>query len=359
MVKTVAKKTQPLCYLPNGQLACYRYGVIYLYDNLQVVARYPIFKTIKEQLLSRSRLLSRLLRIGIRSAIALGDNVIMLSIANRIYEYDFAKEELSNGFDIGGNVRPLVFTEIRSIAGFTDGVVFGGYFHNSEKTPVHIYRRGSRDEWSIVYTFPEGTINHIHNIVCDGYRNCVWIFTGDFDDSAAIWKASDDFNSVECVMRGSQQYRACAAYVLPDSVIYATDTPFADNYVYQISFYDNQLINKPIFPIAGSCIYSCKWKDKYVFSTTVEPDGRKETSLKLLIDRRRGEGIKDEYVHLYIVDCNLRYKEVYKLKKDCMPFVFKFGCFIFPQGVNNNELLVFQPMATSKFDMDLLAITNY
>ena len=112
---------------------------------------------------------------------------------------------------------------------------------------------------------------------------------------------------------------------------------------------------KEIFNIHGSCIYGGKWRDRFVFSSTVEGDGRNMTRRELFFTRKRGAGIKDDYVHMYIGNLEEGFKEIYKEKKDCMPFyTFQFGVFKFPAGVNNSDTLYFQPIATQKNDLRML-----
>lgn len=116
---------------------------------------------------------------------------------------------------------------------------------------------------------------------------------------------------------------------------------------------------KTIAPIDGSCIYGCQWKDKYVFSTTVEGDGRNTSRMEFYFGRKRGIGIKDEYVHMYSGNLQDGFKEIYKEKKDCMPYyTFQFGVFKFPYGVNNTETLYFQPVATKINDLRLMSLRD-
>ena len=113
---------------------------------------------------------------------------------------------------------------------------------------------------------------------------------------------------------------------------------------------------REILPIAGSNIYGCQWKDQYVFSTTVEGDGRNTPKMEFLFGRKRGAGIKDDYVHIYMGNLKDGFREIYKGKKDCMPYyTFQFGVFKFPAGVNCSDILYFQPVATKNNDQDLMA----
>ncbi len=348
--------TSPICFFPNGNLVCYRYGMLYVLEEGKIVGKYRLFSSFEERVLAKSKLYYRLKRLGIRTAIALDDDNILISVKNVLYEYCFSKNSLSKGYTLPVGIRPLIFTNVKELKGFADGVVFGGYLGNSMKKPVNIYRRVSTNDWEVVHTFAQGEINHIHNIVADKYRECLWVFTGDFDDAAAIWKVSDDFNKVEKICGGNQKYRACVVFPIKEGLLYATDTPFANNHIYVWNVHTLQL--RSIGEIAGSCIYGCKWKNQYVLSSTVEPDGRNQSLKGLLFNRKRGSGIKDDSVHLYCGDCENGFREIYSAKKDYLPFIFQFGVFKFPNGVNNSDTLYFQPIATKKNDVALMDIKN-
>lgn len=354
-LKVVSQNLSPLCFFPNGGLLCYRNGNLIRLNNGEVEKCYPVFYLFKERWLSRYRKVVRLLRLGIRSAIAIDDNHVLLSIGNMLYEYDFSICKLSSGYFIGKGIRPLVFTSVLGIVGFDDGIYFGGYLGNKNKEIVNVYKRIGTDQWIVVYTFFQGIINHVHNIVADPYRCCLWIFTGDFDSAAAIWKVEDNFRKVERVLCNNQKYRACVVFVLPEGLLYATDAPFTDNYVYLLNI-ETLEVEKKLF-LSGSCIYGCQWKDKYVFSSTVEGDGRNMSLMEFLFSRTRGAGIKDDCVHLYIGDLEEGFMEIYQERKDHMPFyTFQFGVFKFPNGINEGMTLYFQPIATKKNDLSLMAL---
>lgn len=346
----------PLSFLPSGKLVCFKQGNILLFDKQNVLLRYPIPISVKEKLLSKFRYIFRLLRMGIRTAEAIDENHMVFSISNKLYEIDFSNGTVSSGYYCGDGIRPLIFSSVQNIDGVDDGIYFGGYLVNIDKKPVNIYHRIAVDQWEIVYTFPQGAINHVHNIVPDPYRQCLWVFTGDFDEASAIWKVTDNFKKVERVACNDQKYRGCVVYALPEGLLYATDAPFADNYIYLLN--TDTIETKEIFPIDGSCIYGCKWKDKYVFSTTVEGDGRDMSRWEFLFTRKRGAGIKDNYVHMYMGNLQEGFKEIYKEQKDMMPYyTFQFGVFKFPMRVNNSDTLYFQPVATKKHDLDLMVLS--
>ncbi len=355
-MKSLACRTTPLCFLSQNRLLCYKKGELLILQDGDKKKSIPIRISKKERVLGGCRIMSRLLRFGVRAAEVIDDNYVVLSIGNKIHELNVENGEITKGWFCGEGVRPLVFTTVNSIENIENGIYFGGYLGNMSKKPVNIYHRTGVDKWGVVYTFPQGAINHVHNIVTDPYRNCLWIFTGDFDEASAIWKVTDNFKKVERVVCNDQKYRGCVVYALPEGLLYANDAPFQNDYIYLMNTETYEV--KVVFPIHGSCIYGCQWKDKYVFSSTVEGDGRNMSRREFYFGRKRGAGIKDNYVHMYMGNLQEGFKELYKEKKDCMPFyTFQFGVFKFPYGVNNTDTLYFQPVATQKNDLKLMTFS--
>ncbi len=354
MIDKIKRHTTPLCFMSDGRLVCYRYGDIIVLDKGKEHKRFPVQTSKKERILGRFKLASRLLRLGIRAAEAIDSSTILLSVGNMIHELNIDTGILSKGYFCGEGIRPLIFTMVKGVDGIGDGIYFGAYLGNMTKKPVNVYHRVGVDQWVVVYTFPQGAINHVHNIVADPYRQCLWIFTGDFDEASAIWKVMDNFKTVERVVCNDQKYRGCVVFTLPEGLLYATDAPFSDDYIYLMNTDTYEV--KEVFPIHGSCIYGCQWRDKYVFSSTVEGDGRNMSRWELFFGRKRGAGIKDNYVHMYMGNMKEGFKEIYKLKKDCLPFyTFQFGVFKFPYGVNSTDTLYYQPIATKTYDLDLIS----
>ena len=353
----IGNNLSPICFLPSGRLVVYHHGDLRIFENGEVIKTLHVFRDWKERILGRSRYLYRMLRLGVRAAWVLNEDNVLLSKGNTIYELNLKTNNLSSGFFCGVGVRPLVFTKVERISSVDSGIYFGGYLGNSEKEPVSVYKRVGQDKWDVVYTFPRGAINHVHAIVNDPYRDCLWIFTGDFDEASAIWRVTDNFQKVERVCCGNQKYRGCVVFAVPEGLLYATDTPFEDDYIYLMDL--NNYDVRVIAPIDGSCIYGCKWNDNYVFSSTVEGDGRNTSRLEFLFSSKRGAGIKDEYVHMYCGNLGEGFREIFKEKKDIMPYyTFQFGVFKFPYGENDSDTLYFQPVATKKNDLSLLAINN-
>lgn len=347
------RRTIPVCFLPSGSLVCYSKGSFLFFKNGIKYRSIKLEMSCAEKIKSSNNLFSRFFRVGVRAAEGLDEQSLIFSQGNMIYELNIETEKVSRGFFCGHGIRPLSFTSVIGINNINDGVYFGGYLDNPQKKSVNIYKRIGPDEWIVVYTFPQGSINHVHNIIPDRYRQCLWIFTGDFDDSAAIWKASDDFHNVVRVASNDQKFRSCVAFALPEGLLYATDTPFDQNHLFLMNTDNGNL--EVLRDIDGSCIYGCKWNNDYVFSSTVEPDGRNTNILKVLTSRKRGGGIKDDFVHMYCGNLDTGFLEIYKEKKDSFPYAaFQFGTFKFPYGENLTDTLYFQPIATVENDLKML-----
>jgi hypothetical protein len=353
------KRISPVLFLDDGKLLGYKNGSIYYFDCIlfRALNKKLLFTNLKEYILYRLPMIRRLFRLGIRTSIQINNEIVLLFLNKKIYELNIITNKVSNGYEPETGVRPLYFSNIdNDIKGFNSQVVFGGYLSNSTKKEVHIYKRVGVDSWDVVFTFDKGEINHIHNIIPDKYNDCVWIFTGDFDKSAAIWKVTDNFKNVERVVSNSQIYRGCIGFPTKEGLIYATDAPFHDNTIRILKQKGNNWVSEKICDIDGSSIYGCKYKDKFVFSTTVEPDGRGSSLLKSMFYQKRGVGIKDNFTHIYIGNYEKNFKDIFKLEKDIWPFIFQFGTIKFPSGENNTDYLVFEPVATKKYDQKLVKL---
>src|SRR5262249_48335410 len=106
-------------------------------------------------------------------------------------------------------------------------IFWGEYFDNRQRDEVHVYVSTDRgSNWEVAYTFPRGSIRHVHNIVYDECENCLWVLTGDEGSECRILRASCDFMNIDVVLAGNQQARAAALVPLRDAVYFASDSPF-------------------------------------------------------------------------------------------------------------------------------------
>ena len=213
---------------------------------------------------------------------------------------------------------------------------FGEYFQNKGKQAVNIY--GSEDDgqtWHIVYTFPEGNINHIHGLFFDKYTNRIWVATGDRENECIIGYTEDEFKNFVEVFRGSQEYRTCQLFFYKDFIVFGTDTQYQQNIIKK---FDRKTLEiTELQKVQGSVIKGGQVGDVAFISTTVEPS----------------DVNTDKWAHLWVTKDGLHWEEKYKAKKDWLPAtLFQFGTFEFPQyyGVEKLERLYFSGRALKGLD---------
>lgn len=292
--------------------------------------------------LVKLRITERMLRIEPRVAIALGEQEFLLSCAGKIFRINLSDGRLVEEFKLReGMNNPLSFTKLG------DGsILFGEYFSNNRHESVRIVQRRGQD-WSCVYTFPPNTVYHIHGIVADNDR--VYVLTGDSDSESAIWYTGNHFKTLEKIVGGKQEYRACVAFPYKEGLVYATDTPLESNYLYYLHNTCGVWETKILYEMPGPCIYGTCRKNAYYFATSVEPDARLEDTLRYNFTYKLGKGVKDRYSHIIRLEKDGEISEVCKFRKDVWPMLLmQFGNCLFPD-TDNEEVLV-APMSVKKYD---------
>jgi len=310
-----------------------------------------------ETLLISLPFLARISRKGVRCGIKVTNDLALFVFGNKIYELDLTNGHISEGFSTSDHSRPLTFSKIEGVNGFLDGIYFGGYKGNPDKTPISIFRRTLPDQWDEVFQFPPDSIEHIHNIVADPYKNIVYILTGDFAHSAGIWMTDNGFKTVVPLLIGDQKYRACVAFATSDGLVYATDSPFHYNSIRLLKQNDNSWESIHLMDINGPAIYGCQWSNDFIFSTSVEPNGQKQDFWYKLFGRTQGEGIIENSSFIYKGNLKDGFEIIYKVKKDIFPFfIFQFGVLIFPSGLNNSLVLPVFHIATKRNGMNTILL---
>src|SRR5208282_193766 len=141
-------------------------------------------------LTSRVALSSRLMRDGFH-ALAILDRqtnhqTLVGAVPGALVTRAPGGDELEVTHQIQRGTRPLHVTAVPS-----GSIYWGEYFDNRERAEVHIYVSSDRARtWQIAYTFPAGSIRHVHNIVYDRWGDCLWILTGDEGAECKVLRAS-------------------------------------------------------------------------------------------------------------------------------------------------------------------------
>lgn len=300
----------------------------------------PISKL--NQFLLNFAFLRRAFRLEFFSEILKTKNPLLIILYKEtVYRIDLTNNKIidKQDYPLKGK-RPLNSDTIKDLNGFDDGIYYGEYFSNFEKHPVSIYKLS--DCFERVYQFREGEINHIHAIVSDYYRNCLWIMTGDFDNGSSIWMAKDNFKEVVCIYRGEQKFRSCVGFVFEEGLLYATDSPNDVNSLRLIKIKHNEFENIELCKLNGPSIYGVKLKDYCVFSTSTEPEYKIKLGYLNLFSTKPAKGIRENKSFLIKVDDRFNVTTIHKANKDFFPYgLFQFGTFKFPRYIDVNHNILF------------------
>lgn len=258
---------------------------------------------------SRFFLLRRLLRAEVTGLYTMKDGSEIVVAKKGLYRKRVGSNHYELCFAMPRGSKPLNLCLLPN-----GNVFFGEYFQNMQKQAVNIY--GSKDNgesWQVVYTFKEGSINHVHGVFYDKYTERIWVLTGDRESECIIGYTEDEFTSFHDVFRGGQEYRSCLLFFYPSFIVFATDSQYIKN---EVRYFDrNTLEIKTLTQIQGSAIKGGQVGDVSYLSTTVEPS----------------KVNKDQTAHIWMTKDGLHWKEIYSAKKDWWPAILQFGTFEFPQ----------------------------
>lgn len=279
----------------------------------KIICKMPAGK--KMVLISRSQFLSRLKRLEPKCAGRLSENEYVVSLFQSIWVVDLKKKTCRKMCD-----NPDGFSDVINFCSTSIGVFWGDYGRNVEYRSVNIYHLDKNHNLSVVYSFPEKTIRHIHNIVedADGFV----LFVGDNELQAGIYRVNRDWSEIKPWKTGEQKYRAVIGFPYQGGLLYATDSVESENHLRLIGENGAEQI---LTPINGSCIYGGETKNYYIFSTTVEP--HEGGGIKKMFSNQLGGGIKSKDVHVLAVSKKgLTIRIIKQYKKDFWPMkLFQYG----------------------------------
>ena len=274
-------------------------------------------------------LTARLLRDGFHALAVLPSSCLVAAVPGTIVTLRPGDSEFRRTHTITRGTRPLHITAVPGGA-----VFWGEYFDNPTREEVHIYASADNGAtWSVAYTFPKGSIRHVHNIVHDPWENCLWILTGDYGDECRILRASCDLSRIDPILQGNQQTRAVALVPTEDGLYFSSDTPLESNYIYRL---DRQRVLSQLSPLTSSSIYGCRVGAHVFFSTMVEPS----------------EVNRDLHVRIYGGNIAQGWQPVLAWAKDAWPMaLFQYGNAFLPDGDNATPFLAVTTIAVKSDDM--------
>ena len=288
------------------------YRVDFESGKKEIIVRLPA--DWKKRILCRLRLVNRLLRMEPRCAGRLDKNRFIINVLGKVWLLNINKQSVTELLKLRSGYSLLNFCE-------KDGSLYwGDYGANPNYEKINIYRLDNNLNLSIAYSFPAGSIRHIHNIIKDD--DGFIVLCGDNEPQSGIYRANADWSEVTPLRTGEQKYRAVVGYPHKGGLLYATDSVETENHLRLIESDGTERI---LTAINGSCIYGGETKDHYLFSTTVEP--HEGGGIKKMLSNKLGGGIKSNDVHILAVskkDLSIRIIKQYR--KDFWPMkLFQYG----------------------------------
>lgn len=281
-------------------------------------------------LTAASRLSFRLFRDGFHALAVLSAGHLAAVVPGAIITLAPGEDEFRLSHKVSRGTRPLHLAVTPG-----DHIYWGEYFDNRRREKVHIYASTDRGAtWNVAYTFPEGAVRHVHNIVYDEWENCLWVSTGDNGPECRILRASCDFTSVDVIFSGNQQTRAVALVPTANGLYFSSDTPLEPNHVYRLDRRGNLV---QVADLSSSSIHGCRVGDAIFFSTMVEPSA-------VNLDRK---------VCVYGTRDGEQWRRALTWNKDRWPMrLFQYGNAFLPDGRNTTGVLAVTAVAVNPGDLE-------
>lgn len=331
-----------MLYTFDGKVLLYKNGNFFLSDKDNITCLVSCPLPLVKKLASKVRLINRLLRLEPRSVERLTENKFVVCFFHGIWILDTYNRKIRMVFKNRSG-----WSDTLNFCSDGKNIYWGEYGNNERRSEVNIYQMNKDEQIRIMYTFPSGTVRHIHNIIFDRDKNCFWILTGDNDAKSGIYQVLNDWGEVKAIKTGKQCFRAVIGFPHKKGLIYATDSVTDENHIYLLSD-SNEL--RDLSTINGSCIYGVETRDYYIFATTVEsPEGKGFINL---FSYKLGGGIQSRDVHVVAVQKHdLSVRIIARYKKDWLPLkLFQYGSVMFPKGQSQNDNLYYYVMACQHAD---------
>ncbi len=276
-------------------------------------------RTPSRRLIECSRLACRAFRQEVRAMAHLPSGTYIAASKKAVF-YARAGEPLMtpSRVEIVDRLKPPMMIGV----GPNGRIVWGEYSTtNRDRPAVRIYASDDGGaSFHVAFTFPPNDVRHVHNIFYDATGGHYWVLTGDHGDEPGFGRLSADFKSFEWLARGSQDHRAVCVFDFGDCFVFGTDTENEPNRIIRLNKQTGRA--ERIAPLAGSCIYACRFGGVYALSTTVEiskANPSREATLLLSCD---GE----------------KWEQVLSVRKDTLPQkLFQWGSLVLPRGESGRE----------------------
>ncbi len=280
-------------------------------------------------IMRQSKFLQRLARAQVYRMRVLPNGNRVYVFRGGIYTQPAGQDIAERSLEITRGSRPV------SLASTTDGlVVFGEYWDNGQREPVHIF--GSDDgglSWRVLYMFDAGAIRHVHGISYDRFEDCFWICTGDRDGECRLVRASPDFSDMRVVRQGGQRFRFYSLTVAEDVLLTSTDSPNQPNQI--CIYYKDEDRLERVADIENSSFYGCLVGRQAFVSTNAEASVCNDETASHVWTGSLDHG---DWRHLFRFPVDLPYR--LSQSRFVPDGLFQFSRIYFPEGENPSTMLV-------------------
>jgi hypothetical protein len=197
------------------------------------------------------------IRLGQRFLRFIVTNVVRLNNGDLFVTFDKSVGMVRDGKyqTLEGLIRPCRVLRSACATDADGSIYFGEYLANNERREMRIYRYAPGNERvDVAYTFPAGSIKHIHGVYRDEYAGTLVCLTGDNDPECRILRTNDGFRTLEVVGQGDESWRAVSVLFQKENFFYGTDAEFRPNQIYKVD--RETLERKEIGEVSGTVFYS-------------------------------------------------------------------------------------------------------
>ena len=302
-------------------------NIVYLEGKIDRQVTLPI--SLFKSLLSKSRLLRRILRLDKCCVVPAGNGYIIYWQGS---VYHWSNEGHLQKTLTMVNCRNPMHNTIAEIDPAT--FIFGEYGqpHSSGKKIYKTIDAGL--SWKKIYEFQPDKIRHVHCCIWDKYEDRLWTFTGDADGECHVINSDSDFKDLKFYGDGSQTFRATGAFIDKRYVHWIMDSPLNESQSVRLDKKSGEIMLGQSFP--GPVYYYTKTEDGlHLVCTAQEP----------------GVSLTDNSVHVFASRKLKKWVNIGSFEHDGLDKrIFRFGVGVFPAGTyaSNNVVISFD--SVKKFD---------
>jgi hypothetical protein len=259
----------------------------------------------------------RALRWGIHVARITKNGSVVVALKGQILYAPARGLELFSVLHIPGGGRPLNIEEA------PDGTLyFGQYSRNHNRHEVSVFAStDSGEHWYVAYTFPAGTVRHVHRVQYDSLRHSLLVLTGDSGSECGIYQTTDRFCTLNLLFGGTQKARAVSVIPIPQGWVIPGDANAERNHILLLeSDGKMQCLDK----LPSSAFSTCQTRQGYFISTGVEPS----------------KVNTEPHATIWASKDGLSWRCVYKVHRDCFSGkLFQYASLQFADGLEDSDSL--------------------